>query len=122
MPWEALRFGVPGHGHVSNRPRQIGRPHRRSPTTPLIRTDEPPTRTAVVGDGCRPRPGLTHAGDGPEGRRSILRAVVRVKLVNGRTLWIKAVEDDHENSLRAINGRGRAILVSKMRVKAVEAP
>jgi len=48
--------------------------------------------------------------------------VVRVKLVNGRTLWIKAVEDDHENSLRAINGRGRAILVSKMRVKAVEAP
>jgi len=46
--------------------------------------------------------------------------VVRVKLVNGRTLWMKAVEDDDEDWLRAINGRGRAILLSKVRVKTVE--
>jgi len=47
--------------------------------------------------------------------------VVRVKLVNGRVMWMKAVEDDDEKWLRAVNVRGRATLLSKVRVKAVEA-
>ena len=46
--------------------------------------------------------------------------MVRVKLINGRTLWVKAVEDDDEEWLRAVNTRGRAILLSKVRVKAVD--
>jgi hypothetical protein len=45
--------------------------------------------------------------------------VVRVRLINGRTLWVEAVEDDNEEWLRA-NGRGRPILLSKVPVKAVE--
>ena len=48
--------------------------------------------------------------------------MVRVKLVNGRTLWMQTVEDDEDDEwLRAVNGRGRAILLSRARVKAVEA-
>jgi len=36
-------------------------------------------------------------------------------------LSVKAVEDDDDEWLRAVNGRGRAILLSRARVKAVEA-
>jgi hypothetical protein len=47
--------------------------------------------------------------------------VVRVKLVNGRTLWVKDVVEDDEEWLRATRGRGRDLLLSRARVKAVEA-
>src|SRR6266550_1461850 len=51
-----------------------------------------------------------------EGRS--IATVVRVRLVNGRVMWMKAVEDDDEDWLRAINGRGRTVLLSRTRVKA----
>jgi hypothetical protein len=47
--------------------------------------------------------------------------VVRVKLVNGRTLWVKDVVEDDDNWLRATSGRGRDLLLSKARVKAIQA-
>jgi hypothetical protein len=47
--------------------------------------------------------------------------VVRVQLVNGRTLWMQnlAGDDDHEEWLRGTNSRGRDVLLSRARVKAV---
>ena len=43
-----------------------------------------------------------------------------VRLVNGRTLWVKDVVDD-DDWLRATSSRGRDLLLSRARVKAVEA-
>jgi hypothetical protein len=51
-----------------------------------------------------------------------LTAVVRVQLVNGRTLWMQNLaedDDDHEEWLRGTNSRGRDVLLSRARVKAV---
>jgi len=46
--------------------------------------------------------------------------VVRLKLVNGRTLSVKdVVEDDDEDLLGGTNSRGRDVLLSRVRVKAV---
>jgi len=47
--------------------------------------------------------------------------VVRVKLVNGRTLWVKDVVEDDEGWLRATSSRGRDLLLSRVWVKAVQA-
>jgi hypothetical protein len=46
--------------------------------------------------------------------------VVRVRLVNGRTLWVKDVVEDDGEWLRATSSRGD-LLLSRARVKAVEA-
>jgi len=43
-----------------------------------------------------------------------------MKLVSGRTLWVKDVVEDDEEWLRATSSRGRDLLLSKVRVKAVE--
>ena len=53
----------------------------------------------------------------PPGPRSII-AVVRVQLMNGRTSWLNDVVDD-DDWLRATNSRGRSVLLSRVRVKAV---
>jgi len=42
-------------------------------------------------------------------------------LTNGRTLWLSDVVDDDENWLRGTNSRGRDVLLSRVRVKAVRA-
>jgi hypothetical protein len=44
--------------------------------------------------------------------------VVRVVLVNGRTLWLSEVVDDDEDWPRGTNSRGRDVLLSRVRVKA----
>ena len=46
---------------------------------------------------------------------------MRVKLVNGRTLWVKDVVEDDDDWLRATSSGGRDLLLSRVRVKAVEA-
>jgi hypothetical protein len=43
---------------------------------------------------------------------------VRVKLVNGRTLWVKDVVEDDDQWPRATSSRGRDLLLSRARVKA----
>jgi hypothetical protein len=43
-----------------------------------------------------------------------------VKLVNGRTLWIKDVVEDDDDWLRATSSRGRDLLLSRAPVMAVE--
>jgi hypothetical protein len=43
--------------------------------------------------------------------------VVRVQLVNGRTLWMQNLADD--DWLRGTSSRGRDVLLSRARVKAV---
>ena len=45
--------------------------------------------------------------------------MVRVVLVNGRTPWMKDVTDDDEEWLRGTNSRGRDVLLSRVRVKAL---
>jgi hypothetical protein len=47
-----------------------------------------------------------------------LTAVVRVQLVNGRTLWLKSLAEDDE-WLRGTNSPGRDVLLLRARVKAV---
>ena len=54
----------------------------------------------------------------PPGPRSII-AVVRVQLMNGRTSWLNDVVDDDDHWLRGTNDRGRSVLLSRVRVKAV---
>jgi hypothetical protein len=49
-----------------------------------------------------------------------MAAVVRVRLVNGRTLWVKDVVEDDE-WLGATSSRGRDLLLSRASLKAVEA-
>lgn len=53
--------------------------------------------------------------------RLTIAGVVRVKLINGRTLWVKDVVEDDDEWLRATSSRGRGLLLSRARVKAVEA-
>jgi hypothetical protein len=48
-----------------------------------------------------------------------LGAVVRVRLVNGRTPWLQHLAEDYEERLRGTNSRGRDVLLSRARVKAV---
>jgi hypothetical protein len=48
--------------------------------------------------------------------------VVRVRLVNGRTLWVKEVVEDDDDWRRATSSRGRRdLLLSGSRMKAIEA-
>src|SRR5436309_1855499 len=46
-------------------------------------------------------------------------AMVRVVLTNGRTLWLKDVADEDDDWLRGTNSRGRLILLSRERVRAL---
>jgi len=45
--------------------------------------------------------------------------VLRVQLINGRTLWLQDLVDDDDDFLRATNSRGPNVLLSRVRVKAV---
>ena len=56
---------------------------------------------------------------GRSGPVRALQRVVRVQLVNGRTLWMRDVQDDDEDWLRGTNTRGREVLLSRTRVQAL---
>ena len=58
-------------------------------------------------------PSLAHSTDpgASSTRTRTLTAVVRVQLVNGRTLWLRDLAVDDEEWLRGTNSRGRGILL-----------
>jgi hypothetical protein len=96
----------------------------RAPTTPRTERDLAATVRPSLPSSVR-RNSHSAGGTPPVRPGGVLRvsavvcpAVVRVMLVNGRTLWLKDVADDEE-WLRGTNSRGRGVLLSRARVKAL---